>query len=588
MHGQLSNRGQRQHFVWCLELDLERLAVWVERRMRMAVHQARHQHPMAAEILRGCGAAAEVGRWTPRDYSSAVNAQQRIAQRWPTVAIDQQPDAQVTVEGGANYRPAILSHEHEEYRCGGNRAGRVGVTQAGVAHADITPPTGLPLRCWAARTGRATGAHEPLLAQALALRDDAGQTAVIVAIDLPHVGRGLTDDVRARVRTSLGIEPTSVLLNASHTHSGPTLDLGGGIVWNPEDAEYASYAASLPGLIAGAVQRAFGRLQPVRIGSGTGRAAGVSVNRVHPTDPVDDSVQVLRVDTIDGEPLAVLASFACHGTCMAGQAPDWNADFAAPLRLEVQSRLPGAECLFVQGCAGDVAPWDFWMGNPRPRPHTYANRDELGQRVGAEIARVASGADTVADARVTARAQIIPLRRRRVPFSDAQLETMQLTLDERIDPDYPELWAEHVHTVNSAQLFPLTYQRGALGMYRSMRARRDEPLLAEVQAIAVGDAAIVANPFELFNGPGLEIRARSPFTGATFVLGYSNDYLGYLPRTTDLLEINDVPLAEVLDQDRYRWAYGMTNTHVDLGEIDKLIEASAAALRLVRASPSRS
>jgi hypothetical protein len=170
-----------------------------------------------------------------------------------------------------------------------------------------------------------------------------------------------------------------------------------------------------------------------------------------------------------------------------------------------------------------------------------------------------------------------------VPFSDAQLETMQLTLDERVDPDYPELWAEHVHTVNSAQLFPLPYQRGALGMYRNMRARRDEPLLAEVQAIAVGDAAIVANPFELFNGPGLEIRARSPFTGATFVLGYSNDYLGYLPRTTDLLEINDVPLADVLDQDRYRWAYGMTNSHVDLGEIDKLIAASTAALRLVRA-----
>jgi len=119
-----------------------------------------------------------------------------------------------------------------------------------------------------------------------------------------------------------------------------------------------------------------------------------------------------------------------------------------------------------------------------------------------------------------------------------------------------------------------------------MRRRQDEPLHAEVQTIAFGDAAISANPFELFNGPGLAIRARSLFAGATFVLGYSNDYLGYLPRTEDFLKIVDVPLEEVLDEDRFRWAYGMTNTNVDLGEIDKLVDASAEGLRLTHAQTS--
>jgi hypothetical protein len=123
------------------------------------------------------------------------------------------------------------------------------------------------------------------------------------------------------------------------------------------------------------------------------------------------------------------------------------------------------------------------------------------------------------------------------------------------------------------------YQRGAVAMYRDMRTRRDIPLQAEVQAIAIGNAAIVANPFELFNGPGLQIRRASPFAGATLVLGYSNDYLGYLPRNEDFALIANVPLEEVLDQDRYRWAYGITNTHVEPGEIDKLIAASIAALQ---------
>ena len=139
-----------------------------------------------------------------------------------------------------------------------------------------------------------------------------------------------------------------------------------------------------------------------------------------------------------------------------------------------------------------------------------------------------------------------------------------------------------MHTTNSAQLFPLGYQRGAVKMYQDMRARRDIPLEAEVQVVAIGDTAIVANPFELFNGPGLQIRRASPFGGATLVLGYANDYLGYLPRTADFALIADVPLEEVLDQDRYRWAYGITNTNVEPGEVDRLIAASIEALHAIR------
>lgn len=455
--------------------------------------------------------------------------------------------------------------------------------QAGVARVDITPPLGLPLRCWAARTARASAAHEPLLAQAVVLRDDAGGEVAIVATDLPHGGRALTDAVRQKASERLGLDGDALLINVSHTHGGPPLSLGGGVSWTPEHPEYAAYSAILPELIFGAVYGAYARLQPARIGSGSGRVAGVSVNRVRHEDPVDDSVQVVRIDRLDnagGAPLAIMSSFACHGTCMAGHVPDWNADFAAPLRDYVQHELGGAECLFVQGCAGDVAPWDFWMGNPRPRAHSYTNCDKLGQAVGAEVVRVARSIDTQPDAQVAAASTIVPLQRRQVLFSDAKLAAIDAELASSSET-YPELWAPDVHTVNSAQLFPLPYQRGAVGMYRNMRERRDEPLQAEVQTLALGDAAIVANPFELFNGVGLRMRAASPFPGATLVLGYSNDYLGYLPRTEDFLEIADVPLTEVLDQDRYRWAYGMTNTHVAPGEVDKLVAASIRLLNTV-------
>jgi hypothetical protein len=365
------------------------------------------------------------------------------------------------------------------------------------------------------------------------------------------------------------------------------LSLGGGISAMKEPVGFERYAALLEDDLAGVVYAAWRARRPVRVGSASGRVTGVSTNRVRHTEPIDDSVQVIRFDGDDGQLLASVVSFACHGTSLGGHTLLWNADFPGPLRDTVVRAWPRTECLFVQGCAGDIAPWDFWMGNYNARPMSYENRDALGEALGAETVRVLAEIHTTADARVAAISRMLPLKRRQLNWDDHEIDLIERSLKNTPDPPYPQVWESQVHTTNSAQLFPLLYQRGAVAMYRDMRTRRDVPLQAEVQAIAIGESAIVANPFELFNGPGLQIRRASPFSGATLVLGYSNDYLGYLPRADDFALIANVSLEEVLDQDRYRWAYGVTNTNVEPGEIDKLIAASIDALHAVheRLSP---
>lgn len=451
---------------------------------------------------------------------------------------------------------------------------------AGAGTADITPPCGVPHGCWGLRTGLAEGTHDPLLARTLLLDDGTARLA-IVTLDLVFVDERLCADVRRRVEQLTGVRGDHVLVNAAHNHSAPSMTRDQPIAALADRPGFDGYRAALPDLIAGSAYAAQQAQVPARVGAAVDHVPGVSTNRVRPEAEVDDTLSVLRVDTDAGDPIALVVAFGCHAITMGGHTLLWNADFPGALRRTVERQLPGVTALFLQACGGDVAPWNYWFGNPDALPMTFANRDRLGAALGTVAVAAAAGIETRAACPLGARALHLSLASRRLPWSLADIDGAVERLAKESEPEYPRVWPDGLHTMNSAQRFPLHYQRLAAQTFRSIKQREGQPVPVEVQALRVGDVGLVGNPFEPFNQLGVDIRSLSPFP-ITIPMGYCNGSHGYLPLPDDLARIDGVALADILDQDRFRWAYGITNTNIERGEAGRLVSAGVEALRCLR------
>ncbi len=238
--------------------------------------------------------------------------------------------------------------------------------QVGLARRDITPTEPMPLAGYANRTEPFESIATPLALNALALQDFAGARALLITADFIGFDASLAGTIRGELVRRGELSPDAILLNGSHTHFGPQAIRA----WIENAPQYADvserYIERLASLAVEAGLEALSAMRPARLSWGAGVALFV-INRreftdhgvvlgANPRGLADRTAPVLRIDDELGNVRAVLFGAAAHCVTCVSHPLEINGDYAASARIELERRYPGAQAMFILGCAGDARP----------------------------------------------------------------------------------------------------------------------------------------------------------------------------------------------------------------------------------------
>jgi hypothetical protein len=390
--------------------------------------------------------------------------------------------------------------------------------QAGFAAVRITPEGPVAMAGYSARDRPSEGVAADLYAKVLVLSDSNGQRAVWITTDLIGLRGAVTEPLFQRVMERTGLKRHQLLINSSHTHTGPAIAESDVSAYGIRDAAVAgtrAYRQLLQDRIVSAVEQALAKLEPVELSYGTGVVPFVMNRReptpdrgiilgVNPRGPADRTMPLLRVSSPDGRLRAVVFGAATHNTTLVGNEYRITGDYAGFAQEYVQKQLPGAQAMFVLGFAGD--------SNPYPRGTMDLARQH-GETLGREVLRVLETklAPVQGPLALELDHADIPLRH---GLSRAEIEKMT----ERGSPSW-QSWmaARMLEVLDKGQKLP-AHHRAPIAVWQFGSGLT---LVALPGEVVVDYASLIEKAI----GP-LQL----------WLTGYNNDVFGYLPSARVLAE----------------------------------------------------
>lgn len=388
--------------------------------------------------------------------------------------------------------------------------------RAGVARANITPEQLMWMSGYGARNRPAEGKLTDLWAKVIVLEGPNGAQVVAVTLDLVGIDRPTGRAIREGIERQHLIPLENVALFCSHTHTGPVV--GNNLrsmfeLSEDEGRKIDDYTAWLVDEVVAAAGRAKADLEPVRLSWACGTAT-YAVNRRNNREadvpmlrekgllqgPVDHDVPVLAVRA--GDRLkAVLFGYACHATVL--DSYEWTGDHPGFAMLALEERYPGTQAMFWAGCGADQ--------NPLPR-RTVELARKYGQMLAQAVTDVLNGAMRTVSGELRTTYAEIDLPFASLPTRD-QLEQTTAS-DNRFERIRARLLLEQWDVSGGlSAAYPYPVQTWKLG---------DGPLW-----VTLGGEVVVDYSLRLKEELGPE---------RTWVAGYTNDVMAYIPSLRVLME----------------------------------------------------
>lgn len=354
--------------------------------------------------------------------------------------------------------------------------------------------------------GKVTGQEGSLRCVAVVLELGRSKIA-IVACDVLMMTRQTLDPVVEEIGRATGIPATHVLINCTHTHHAPSTmrvhDYGPDDVFTKRVQEGIlkavrdAHAALSPARFHFALgeEKTVGQNSRVLLDDGQIYWIGPRTNFVRATGPFDPELPVLSFRDANDRLMALLFNHSTHS--IGWRAPGRRSPSIYGMAAQELERQLGGVALFLEGASGSTHNLEL-------------NGDECIRRLKTAVFDTLQKSQPRAVERLGAIKR--PLKFRVRTFDDGA--------EDAAVARYVRKYAGPPHDEIIRKVFQ--------NMRRELSPLQGVERETWVQAIRIGDVAIVGVPAEYFTQLGVDIKNRSPFR-YTYVAELANDWIGYLP-----------------------------------------------------------
>ncbi len=382
----------------------------------------------------------------------------------------------------------------------------MGRLRIGAAKKEITPPVGTDLFGYIRRFGRSKGIDDPLWAHFLFLEESASQ-ALLISLDILGLDSDFSSKAKAAISNELKIDKKTILLAAIHTHSAPGIQLFRNVGQRNKDWE----EKLLPVLVKGASE-SLQKAKKVSMAAGSGFCL-IGKNRRKEGGPVDPYFPLILFRDGKNTPIALIANLGCHPVVLTEKNLLISSDYVGFFRKHLNKLLAtDMVILFFTGASGDVDPVERG---------SFSLASKLGKILAAEAFSTIKKMRFQSQLKIKVRES--PLK---IPYGWIPGKKEAKTIYEENLSRYEEaLKKGERKAIKTRKAFLLWAEEIK---ERALNSNFPSALEVKLQCLKLGNAALLAHPFELFSSVSLYLRLKSKIENL-FIVGYANGYAGYLP-----------------------------------------------------------